>query len=133
MTDVHEYSQDSDKFLRISSTRGHNDNLHFRESSISRPAEYLMPMSNRKIPPTINSFLFRSNTKHGRRTNNIPFALVYSHENHDNNNDDKFVLEKTSVGDNTKTGVALTIATSNPRLLECPLWRIFFSKVIHFL
>jgi hypothetical protein len=105
LADVHEYSQNSDKSLRISSTRGHNDNLHFRESSIiSRPAKYLMARSNHKIPPTINPLLFRSNTKHGRRTDNIPFALAYSHENHDNNNDDKFGLEKMSVGDNTKTG-----------------------------
>ncbi|MGA9845092.1 MAG: hypothetical protein WBP64_19320 [Nitrososphaeraceae archaeon] len=84
--------------------------------------------SNGKIPPTINPFLFRSNNKDGRKNNNNPSAPAYSHENYNKNNDDKFGLEKMFIGDNTKSGAALTTVTSNPRLLRCPLWRVSFCE-----
>jgi hypothetical protein len=105
--------------LRRPSARRHNDNLHFAQSGIFRPAEYLIARSNGNIPPTINPFLLRSNNKDARKTNNNPFAPAYSHENHNKNNDDKFGLEKMFIGDNTKSGAALTTVASNPRLLRC--------------
>ncbi|MGC2383947.1 MAG: hypothetical protein WA631_12645, partial [Nitrososphaeraceae archaeon] len=76
MTDIHGNSQHSDKSLRISSARGHNDNLHFRESSISRPAEYIIARSNGKIPPTINPFLFKVTIKTEERLIKIYLLLL---------------------------------------------------------
>ena len=121
MTDIHGNSQHSDKSLRISSVRGHNDNLHFRESSISRPAEYLIARSNGKSPPTINPFQFKSNNKDGRKTHKNLFALAYSYENHNNSNDNKFGLEKMFVGDNTKSRAAPITAIPNPTAIKVPI------------
>jgi hypothetical protein len=61
--------------LRRPSARRHNDNLHFAQSGIFRPAEYLIARSNGNIPPTINPFLLRSNNKDARKTNNNPLLL----------------------------------------------------------
>ena len=85
------------------------------------------------IIQTINPLLFRSNNQKGRKTNENPFAPAFSHENHDNNNDNKFGLEKMFVGDNTKSRAALFTPIPNLTAIKVPIMAsIFWRKLFNF-
>ena len=98
-----------------SKTNNHNNQ--------NRKTKLLRIINDRKIL----EFLLSHNGRSIMHENGIDGLADIDIINH-LDNDDKFGLEKMFIGDNTKSGAALTTVTSNPRLLRCPLWRVSFCQ-----
>jgi hypothetical protein len=77
-------------FTRRSSANRHNQNLHFGNSTIVRPFEYVIGRLNGKFPESKDALLFRRNSNNRRFQNTDPNRLLYTHESSNNDGSHKY-------------------------------------------